>query len=117
MPVHDWARVRAGKSHHFHNSWIYRLSDRLNAGLLPAGLYAAGEQIVGEIEPDVLTLQRDESTMAAGVKPTWQSGANVLAVEEHPPKVRSTMSADEPAYVRRQDQNKEKGTLYFFRQK
>jgi Protein of unknown function (DUF4058) len=104
MPIHDWARVRAGKFHHFHNSWIYRLSDRLNAGLLPPGLYAAGEQIVGEIEPDVLTLQRDDAGNAAGAGPKWHGGENVLAVEEHPPKVRSTMSADESVYVRRQDQ-------------
>jgi hypothetical protein len=98
MPIHNWPRVRAGKFHHFHNSWIYKLSDRLNAGLLPPGLYAAGEQIVGEIEPDVLTLQHDDAA------PTrWQGTAHVLAVEEHPPKVHCTMSADEASYVRRQD--------------
>lgn len=44
MPVHDSGRVRAGKFHHFHNSWIYKLSDRLNEGILPPGFYAAGEQ-------------------------------------------------------------------------
>jgi hypothetical protein len=31
MPIHDWSRVRAGMFHHFYNSWIYKLSDRLNA--------------------------------------------------------------------------------------
>jgi hypothetical protein len=29
MPIHDWSRVRAGMFHHFYNSWIYKLSDRL----------------------------------------------------------------------------------------
>jgi hypothetical protein len=98
MAIHNWAQVRAGKFHHFHNSWIYKLSDRLNAGLLPPGVYAAGEQIVGEIEPDVLTLQHDDAGAAR-----WHGAAQVLAVEEHPPKVHCTMTAEEAEYVRRQD--------------
>ena len=61
MPVHDWSRVRAGTFHHFHNSWIYKLCDRLNAGLLPRDFYAAGEQISGDIAPDVLTLQSGQA--------------------------------------------------------
>lgn len=97
MPIHDWSHVRAGMFHHFHNSWIYKLSDRLNAGVLPAGFYAAGEQVIGEVEPDVLTFQSDRHAA-----PPWEeSGA--IAVEEHPPQVSLTCAADEPLYVAKQD--------------
>jgi hypothetical protein len=98
MPVHDWSRARAGKFHHFHNSWIYKLSDRLNAGLLPPGFYAAGEQVAGEIEPDVLTLQQKESAELP-----WHEAVGVVAVEEHPPQVSYTFSAEEAIYLRKQD--------------
>jgi hypothetical protein len=98
MPVHDWSRVRAGKFHHFHNSWIYKLSDRLNAGLLPAGFYAAGEQVAGDVEPDVLTLQQRELAPSP-----WHESAGVVAVEENPPQVSYTFSAEEAIYLRKQD--------------
>lgn len=98
MPVHDWSRVRPGKFHHFHNSWIYKLSDRLNAGLLPPGFYAAGEQVVGEIEPDVLALQSH-----ATPNPSWRDAEGVVAVEEQPPRVSYTMAADESVYLKKQD--------------
>lgn len=51
MPVHDWSRVRAGMFHHFHNSWVYRLSDRLNDEILPTSSYASGEPTAGDAEP------------------------------------------------------------------
>lgn len=98
MPVHNWSRVRAGKFHHFHNSWIYKLSDRLNAGLLPPGFYAAGEQVAGDVEPDILTLQQRDS----GALP-WHDTAGVVAVEEHPPQVSYTYSAEDAIYLRKQD--------------
>lgn len=99
MPVHDWSSVRAGWFHHFHNSWIYKLTDRLNGGLLPQGFYAAGEQVVGETEPDVLTLHERSSSGLTG-RP---SAPGVLAIEEHPPRVRWTQEAEEAVYLRKQD--------------
>lgn len=60
MPIHDWTRVSAGTFHHFHGSWIIHLSEALNAGILPAGIYAMSDQRAGDIIPDVLTLQREE---------------------------------------------------------
>lgn len=83
--------------HHFHNSWVYKLSDRLNDGILPAGFYAAGEQIIGDVEPDVLTFR----SHAEPDVPWPESGA--IAVVEHPPKVSLTSHADEPLYVSKQD--------------
>jgi hypothetical protein len=99
MPLHEWDRVRAGKFHHFHNSWIYKLCDRLNAGLLPRGFYAAGKQVAGDVEPDVLTLQRSGES-----QPDWRGATAVIAVEEHPPKATYTFDAEQGAYVRKQDQ-------------
>jgi len=98
VPIHDWSAVPAGWFHHFHNSWIYKLSDRLNAGLLPQGFYSAGERVVGEAEPDVLTLRERSSPELTG-----RPGPGVLAVEEHPPRVRFTLEAEEALYLRKQD--------------
>lgn len=100
MPVHDWSHVRAGKFHHFHNSWIYRLSDRLNGGVLPPGFYAAGEQVAGDIEPDVLALQQSPEP-ERGTE--WQSAEGVVAIQDHPPQVSVTHEAEQSLYLRKQD--------------
>ncbi len=105
MPVHDWSRVRSGRFHHFHNSWIYKLSDRLNSGLLPPGFYAAGEQVAGGIEPYVLALEEREAATA-----DWQDSASVIALEQHPPKVALTMQAEEAIYLAKQDRIAIRGT-------
>lgn len=57
MPMHDWTRVKAGTYHNFHYRWVASIMDRLNAGLLPAGFFAMAEQIIGQPETDVVTLQ------------------------------------------------------------
>ena len=36
MPIHDWARVDAGLFHAFHQNWIIKLCDTLNADGLSA---------------------------------------------------------------------------------
>ena len=97
MPIHDWSQVRAGMFHHFHNSWIYKLSDRLNSGILPRGFYAAGEQVIGDTEPGVLTFRDDEAA-----EPLW-TGSGAIAVQEHPPQVSLTYAAEEPLYTAKQD--------------
>jgi hypothetical protein len=99
MPIHDWSQVRSGKFHHFHNSWIYKLSDRLNAGILPPGFYAAGEQIVGEIEPDLVALEQRQT----GGPPPWHNASNVVAVAEHPPSVSITIEAEDAILLRKSD--------------
>lgn len=99
MPVHDWSRVRAGKFHHFHNSWIYKISDRLNGGILPPGFYAAGEQVVGSVEPDVLAF-RDRGSPA---RVEWRESAGALAVSEQPPRVHHVVEGEQAVYLRKQD--------------
>jgi hypothetical protein len=101
MPVHDWSRIRPGKFHHFHNSWIYKLSDRLNGGVLPEGFYAAGEQVMGNVEPDVLTLQRRGTPAASRFD--WRQATGAVAVQEHPPRVSLVAQAEASSYWRKQD--------------
>ncbi len=57
MPMHDWRRVKAGTYHNFHLLWMSTMTNRLNAGLLPAGFFAMAEQIIGQPETDVVALQ------------------------------------------------------------
>lgn len=78
MPMHDWTRVSPGVYHNFHYRWIASIMDRLNAGLLPQGMIAMAEQVVGGPEPDVVTLQRGD------YEPPLGSGG--VAVMEAPPQ-------------------------------
>ncbi len=47
MPMHNWKSVTAGTYPFFHHRWISAISDHLNAGLLPSGLFAMAEQMIG----------------------------------------------------------------------
>ena len=98
MPVHDWSRVGAGIFHDFHCAWIVEIRNTLNAGLLPPDHYAMAEQIVGDLGPDVLTLQ------AAG--PTWDvpdgDAPQATAVATAPPRVRFTATAMMDEYALKQ---------------
>ena len=62
MPMHDWTRVRPGIYHNFHLLWVSAITNKLNAGLLPKGLIAMAEQIIGE--PDVVALQLNDFAFA-----------------------------------------------------
>jgi hypothetical protein len=55
VPIHDWTRVDAGLFHAFHQSWIVKLCDALNRGLLPSEYFALPEQSIRGPIPDVLT--------------------------------------------------------------
>ena len=57
MPIHDWTRVPADAFHMFHNTWLTRLYNALNGGLMPDGYYALLESEAGEYVPDLLTLR------------------------------------------------------------
>jgi hypothetical protein len=76
MPIHDWTRVPAGLFHHFHQSWSIRITDALNAGILPPGFAALVEQRAGLREPDVLAI---ESGGGGGRAKTEGSGGVAMA--------------------------------------
>jgi hypothetical protein len=97
MPMHDWTRVKAGTYHNFHFLWLSTITNRLNAGLLPAGYFAMAEQIVGRPETDVVTLQLD-----SGAKPARGSGGGVAVVHERPnTKFVLSFPLDQERYARR----------------
>lgn len=98
MPLHNWSGLRAGLFHHFHNAWIYRLADRLNQGLLPEGYFAAGEQISGSIEPDVVTLAEQPEFNSPGF-----SGGQVLAVKSTPPSTSLQQESEALTFLKRMD--------------
>ncbi len=99
MPVHDWTKVTAGTFHAFHNSWITHIQESLNAGLLPSGYYALGEQRSGDIGPDVLTLHSDpdESGSADWTPSSAHENSGMIAIAEQPPKASMEMEATHDA--------------------
>lgn len=97
MPVHDWTRVTAGTFHDFHHVWIAEMRNALNDGLLPDGFYAMAEQVAGSPRPDVLALE--EQVEPLGWLPDDRSREGGVAVDEHPPKVRYTLEAEESIYA------------------
>ncbi|MFH5806573.1 hypothetical protein [Alienimonas sp. DA493] len=56
MPVHDFTRLSSDAFRGFHNAWLTRLYDALNAGAMPNGYYAMIESETGEVVPDLLAL-------------------------------------------------------------
>lgn len=97
MPIHDWTKVDAGIFHHFHLEWIAAISNVLNDGLLPEGYYALAEHVTRPFGPDVLTLQTNEVPLPNGATRT----AGVIAVLEHPPKVRVAQQSDAELYAKK----------------
>jgi hypothetical protein len=97
MPIHDWTRVEAGLFHDFHQSWIIRLRDALNGGVLPPEFFALAEQTIRGPIPDVLTLRLsgevDEST----------GPSRGLAVAAAPPRARVVQRLEEKIYARKAD--------------
>lgn len=79
MPMHDWSRVSAGVYHNFYYRWIASIIDRLNAGLLPEGMIAMADQIIGGLEPDMVTLQRNDIDFS-------DSGGSAATMIEAPPR-------------------------------
>jgi hypothetical protein len=93
MPIHDWTRVPAGVFHHLHGTWLFELAAELNHGILPAGYYALGEQVITDAVPDVLTLER--GTIAVGSRPpVLEEGASPLPE----PSATVTAVARDPRY-------------------
>jgi hypothetical protein len=105
MPIHDWARVKAGIFHHFHHGWIDEIARTLNRGLLPPDYYALAEQYAGGFGPDVLTLQTanaggdDGDAPGTGRRSPGGEGGVVLLA---PPKARITAETEMEFYRRKQ---------------
>ncbi len=97
MPVHDWTKVPAGIFHALHFGWIAAMRTCLNDGLLPPDYYALPEQIIGDFNPDVLTLQRLDNRELPKVRP---SGGGV-SLATKPPKVRFRALNDTTKYALR----------------
>lgn len=95
MPMHDWTRVKSGTYHNFHILWMANLTNRLNAGLLPPDFFAMAEQIIGQPETDVVTLQ----TGARPKLPPERNGGVAVAIA--PPKTRFVLPSDEERYARK----------------
>lgn len=96
MPMHDWSQVQAGIYHNFHYRWIAAIMDRLNSGLLPKGMIAMAEQIIGGPEPDVVTLQRNDVAF-----PSTSGGTAVLTEAPPQPKTQFVIPADVERYAAR----------------
>lgn len=93
MPIHDWTRIYDGAFHYFHVSWLVKITDALNEGVLPSGYYALGEQVIGGAVPDVLTLERRPDPRGGKTPdPETTGGANAL------PTATLTAVADAPSY-------------------
>ncbi|HUY34700.1 MAG TPA: DUF4058 family protein [Pirellulales bacterium] len=95
MPIHDWSRVNAGTFHDFHGAWMTEIRNALNTGVLPPDYYAMAEQIAGNLQPDVLTLQHE--TPDPG-EPLGER-ASATAVEMAPPEVRFIAKTEMDAYA------------------
>lgn len=94
MPMHDWSRVQAGIYHNFHVLWLSTITNRLNAGLLPKGMIAMAEQIIGGPEPDVVTLQQNDIHF-----PSTGGGTVMLAEAPPQPKTQFVMPVDVERYA------------------
>ncbi len=103
MPAHDWTQVDDGIFHNFHLSWVSRIYDELNAGLLPDNYYALAEQHAGETIPDILTLhRRDADATRDGIASTSSpnSPGGTLLLEAAPPQVAIVTEFDTDVYPR-----------------
>lgn len=98
MPVHDWTRVSDGVFHQFHQGYVSRLTDRLNAGLLPDSLYALLDRkyLVKDM-PDPLDQTPDVLAVTA---PGADEPAGGLSVLTAPPAVRHHDQGEIEGYVR-----------------
>lgn len=100
MPVHNWTRVDAGIFHAFHLSWLGRLQDALNDGIMPEGYYALAEQHAGRLIPDILTLNVNSPPNVEDVSLSGPETGGT-AVADAPPKVRRKHSVQMTAKGRR----------------
>jgi hypothetical protein len=100
MPMHDWARVKAGTYHNFHYGWIASIRDRLNAGVLPPGYFAMAEQIIGRPETDVVALEVGPRS----TRPLKVTGGTAVATAKPKSTIVMPMPRDKIRYARKANQ-------------
>ncbi len=98
MAIRDWRKVSAGIFYDFHNAWIAELRKALNHGILPSGYYALIEQTVGDIGPDVWTLQAKGENGRTGF---WPNPVGIATITSTPPKVRLIQRMEKGIYARK----------------
>ena len=105
MAIHDWTRIFAGGFHHFHQTWVLRISDQLNRGVLPDGYFAAAEQSSGGPYPDVVALEMDvrEPGSSDEFELSDIAPASGVAVANAPPNVRFSFHSDVVQYAKKAD--------------
>jgi hypothetical protein len=94
MPIHDWTRMEAGVFHHFHLSWVVRIADALNGGLLPPGYMAMLERATGRPIPDGDALRSREPE---------EGPEGGIDVAEAPPTARVIARLERINYSKRAD--------------
>lgn len=102
MPIHDWTLVSPGIFHDFHQSWISAIKRDLNSGTLPPNYYALAEQVAGDIGPDVLAWERNDSVTDMWEPESPNGGDTALVVATSPPKVSITASIELRTYSQKQ---------------
>lgn len=90
MPMHDWRKIEAGLYHSFHASWLTRLNDALNDGLLPENFYAATEQVITRYNADILTLSTRDGERISSSRLKETMPVATLIDEGHVAKPRAT---------------------------
>lgn len=98
MPIHDWASVNQGLFHWFHQRWIGVLSDWLNAGRLPQGLYS-----IGELYSDQYVLAVADGPRENGLRSVSSGVGFGIALAESPPQTRFHWEAETKSYLARKD--------------
>jgi hypothetical protein len=90
MPVHDWSRVNANLFHDFHQTWIVRIANALNGGLLPKGSSALVERHSAAVGVDVQELLANRGDRIAIQRPL---GRVISVVEIISPGHKTTHAA------------------------
>lgn len=96
MAVRDWSRVNTNLLQHFHGQWISELVDTLNAGLLPEGYFATGQQTAGVHIPGLLANREPTASNAS------RSGTDGGILLSSPPQTSIVEMLDEIDFTRRQ---------------
>ena len=92
MPMHDWTKVTPNYYHDFHGRWMYAIADALNDGLLPPNYFAASDQKMPPVGPDIVTLELGNSNGSANGWHGSNGRGGVATLSKTKPRVRHEMT-------------------------